>query len=728
MGEVKHVVKSLEKKGALVVELPARLPVYSEPSPPLPENLQRYLTGQGIRLYSHQVELLKKVRAGKNVVLTTSTASGKTLAFTLPVAEQLMENPFATALMIYPMKALSYDQLKGLVDLEQAALELNPAVYDGDTPRSLRKEIRETSRAIITNPHALHYYLPWHPMWKRFFSNLEFVVLDEAHWYRGIFGTNVAFLLRRLFRILDHYGAHPRLIVSSATMADPVSHAGNLTGQPFEPVNRDGSEKGKKHFVFWDANQGGERSQHSQTAELAAACIDQGLQTLCFTVSRKMAELTAVWAGDMTRGEVVPYRAGYAPEERRRIERRFKEGELAGITSTNALELGVNIGGLDAVVIGGYPGTVSSFHQRAGRAGRSGQESLVVQVLYDNPLDAHISARPRYLFEEPSEQAVISLGNKRILEGHVLCAGEELPLKREDEQWFGPHLVPLVKSLVARKMLRPAPGFFPGVKAPVRPRYVYPGKGAGFKVKLSSIGDDHWKLICDGEVLEDLAPRQACTEAHPGAVYLHKARRYRVAGVDRDSRTVELVPYNQDTYTTPLIDKETAVKTILDTRENKRYGIYYGDVRVTETVYGYALKTPREVLFKKELSSPLAVTLDTRAAWVVLKKGAPGLGALHAAEHVLIGVTPLLAMCDRWDVGGLARQGEIYIYEGCEGGVGIAERLYQEFELLVEKALDVLLNCRCDDGCPRCVMSPKCGNGNEPLDKAGAVRFLKLLL
>ena len=728
MGRVKEVVETLEKKGALVVELPARPPVYSEPSSPLPENLQRYLADRGIRLYSHQVELLEKLRAGENVVLTTSTASGKTLAFTLPMAERLTENPLATALFIYPMKALSYDQLKSLADLEQAGIKLSPSVYDGDTPRSRRKKIRETSRAIITNPHALHYYLPWHTMWKRFFSHLEFVVLDEAHWYRGVFGTNVAFLLRRLFRILDHYGAQPRLIVSSATMADPVSHAASLTGKPFEPVNRDGSEKGKKHFVFWDANQGGERSQHSQTAEIAAACIEQGLQTLCFTVSRKMAELTAVWAGDMTRGEIVPYRAGYAPEERRLIEQRFKEGELAGITSTNALELGVNIGGLDAVVIGGYPGTVSSFHQRAGRAGRLGQESLVVQVLYDNPLDAHISARPRYLFEEPSEQAVISLGNRRILEGHVLCAGEELPVEREDEKWFGAHLVPVVKSLVARKMLRPAPGYHPQGKEPTKPRYVFPGKGAGFKVNLSNIGNDNWKLLCGGEVLEELAARQACTEAHPGAVYLHKARRYRVIRMDRDSRTVELAPFNQDTYTTPLIDKDAAVEAVIEGRENKRYGIYYGDVRVTETVYGYALKTPREVLFKKELDSTLTVTLDTRAAWLALKKGAPGLGALHAAEHVLIGVTPLLAMCDRWDVGGMARQGELFIYEGCQGGVGIAERLFQEFEHLVEKALDVLLNCRCDDGCPRCVMSPKCGNGNEPLDKSGAVRFLKFLL
>ncbi|NLC51773.1 MAG: DEAD/DEAH box helicase, partial [Firmicutes bacterium] len=353
-----------------------------------------------------------------------------------------------------PMKALAYDQLKEFKSLEKGTgIAFSPAVYDGDTPKSKRRGIRNKSRVILTNPHALHLYLSWHKLWQRFFSNLKFVVIDEAHWYRGIFGSNVAYLLRRLQRILDYYqNPEPQFILASATMADPVEHAQKLTGREFSLVARDGSAKGKKTYFFWDTTKNLDKSQHLQTAELFAACVENNLQTLCFTVSRKMSELTARWAQEKVK-DVASYRAGYLAEERRELEEKFKKGEIRGLSSTNALELGINIGGLDAVVIGGYPGTVSSFHQQAGRAGRTGQESLVVQVLYENPLDSYMLTNPNYLFQEPTEQAVISLDNEHFLKSHLLCAAEELPLTAADSRWFGPRCSAIAEELRKEKKL-----------------------------------------------------------------------------------------------------------------------------------------------------------------------------------------------------------------------------------------------------------------------------------
>lgn len=715
-------------------EVPPREASYKKVQPPLPGPLMDYLASrQDMKLYSHQGEVIEKIREGQNVVIVTSTASGKSLAFNLPVLESLWKDPRATALYLYPLKALAYDQLKELKEVErETGLSLKPAVYDGDTPRLERGEIRQQSRLVLSNPHALHCYLPWHRLWRRFFSRLKYIVIDEGHWYRGIFGSNVAFFIRRLRRVLHHYGADPRFILASATMADPVEHGERLTGEKFVLVGRDGSQQGKRNYLFWDTSQDTDRSPHFQVADLFRASVEEGLQTLCFTVSRKMAELTARWAGE-GRGDIASYRAGYLPEDRRELEKGFKEGRLRGIASTNALELGVNIGGLDAVIIGGYPGTLTSFHQRAGRAGRSRQEALVLQLLFDNPLDAYIQANPDYLFQEPVEQAVISLENRYILKNHLLCAGEELSLGREDEAWFGEGYVEGVRELIREGslVLEGIPGQKP--KRGKDRRYLYPREGACFQVSLSSFDNEGYQLVSGDRVLETLSRRQAWIEAHPGAVFLHMTRPYRVKETREKERIILVEPEESDFYTTALSDTFLSRQKNIQTNKQGNLQLYYSQVEVTEKVHSYLLKKYDRVVNQVGLDLG-PIELATMAVGVEIPldeiKGSHD-GGLHGAEHLLIAVTPLLAMCDRWDIGGVSLQekerGFIYIYDAFPGGIGISCRLFHHFGQLVSKAREVAGNCNCHGGCPRCIMSPKCGNNNEPLDKSATIEILEYL-
>lgn len=727
--------QSLQKHVSTIIEKPDSRPQYGELEQPLPPALQGYLKRNKIRLYTHQTDVVRLVRAGSNVALVTATASGKTLAFTLPVFEELLAEPEGTALFLYPMKALSYDQLKDMEELEkETGINLNSAVYDGDTPKAKRKSIRENSRLILSNPHALHWYLAWHRLWSRFFSNLRYVVIDEGHWYRGIYGTNVAFLLRRLLRILEYYKSDPRFIISSATMADPLEHARSLTGREFELVSRDGSSQGRKSYLFWDTSVNPARSHHLQTAELTAACVQHGLQTLCFSVSRKMAELTAAWANKQAGGaRILPYRAGYLPEERRELEKQFKERRIAGIISTNALELGVNIGGLDAVVMGGYPGTIASFHQRSGRAGRAGQQSLVMQMLYDNPLDTYILANPNYLFEEPSEQAVISLGNRQIMKNHVICAAEELPLLKEDSKWFGGAYEGVVSELIKEGTIRIKAGRTGKRPSTSLKQYVYNGTGSFFEVNLSDIDGEIYKLTCGGQVLEELSRRQAYSEAHPGAIFLHRSDAYQVANFDDQEKTIELKPYPRDLYTTPLRETRANVDKIIETRKLRDCSLHFGKVSVTEEIYAYMLYSFSRKIGKTLLQNPLVLHYQTEGVWVTFPKKLRSFnleGSLHAAEHLLIGVAPLLAMCDRWDLGGVSAPAsrELFLYDGFPGGIGICQRLFHNYEILVAKGLEVIGSCLCETGCPKCIMSPKCGSNNEPLDKKGAHALLKGLL
>jgi DEAD/DEAH box helicase domain-containing protein len=721
---------------AYIKKLPPVPAEYAELSEPLPDLLSAYLEQNGLQLYTHQAQTIELARAGANVMLTTPTASGKTLAFNLAVFERLVTEPRATALYLYPLKALTQDQLRALQELEaQAGIEARAAVYDGDTPQHLRPQIRRRSRIILTNPHALHQYLPWHHKWSSFFKNLRYVVLDEAHVYRGVFGSNVALLLRRLRRIAECYGARPQFILSSATMANPEEHGRRLVGLDFEVIPRSGAPQGEKLLIFWNARAEEALSVHRQTSELLARHVRAGFRTICFTVSRKLAELVARWALEELPGSAITsYRAGYMPQDRREIERRLKAGELQGVASTNALELGIDIGGLDAVIISGYPGTVISTWQMAGRAGRGPEPALVTLIGFENPLDQYFMKHPEAFFDRPHEHAILDLENPYIVLGHAMCAAAELPLRPErDERYFGAKLSSAIGELERQGLVQQTPAgcVYRGMARPVD------------VVSLEHISERSVQVICDGELLETLELRRAYEEAHPGAVLLHRGETYIIQSVDWEAGIARAAKEDVEYYTDVLRTVDLDVRGTHEERRTPWGTLALGGVRVTENFLGYRVRRYEKSFGVHELDLP-SLEFETVALWLTLpeklageirRRGLDWEGGLHAAEHALIAMTPYHALCDRWDLGGLSTplhpdtgRATIFLYDGYPGGIGIAEKAHDLFGDLVETTYELVRDCGCEDGCPSCIYSPKCGNQNEPLDKGAALEILRVLL
>ena len=719
--------------------IPAQEAKYGMPGRPLPPCLERYLARGGIRLYTHQVEALEALRAGKNLIITTPTASGKTLAFNLPVFEALHDRPMATALYLYPTKALANDQLKAIRDLEVGTgIAAAGAIYDGDTPSSRRPLIRERSRVILSNPYELHQVLPWHHRWERFFRNLDYVVIDEAHRYRGVFGSHMAYLIRRLRRIARHYGAEPQFILSTATIANPLEFGRNLTGCDCHHVSSDGSPRGRKHFVLYNPFSNGVngKSAHRETEDLLLECLSYGLQTLCFTISRRMAELIALWAHeDLARkgrdpGVVTAYRAGYLPEERRAIEDRLKSGQLKGLTSTNALEVGIDIGGLDAVLISGFPGTIISTWQQAGRAGRRGKDSAAFLIAFQDLLDQYFMRHPETFFGSPHEHAIVDLANPYIVSGHLLCAASELPVHpdRDKPLWPGDLEGP-IRSLTDSHLLRATPH---GV--------VYCGRGrAAEAVKLDSISSETFRMTCNGTLLETMDRAQAFREAHEGAVVLHRGETYLVKEMDLDTRRIRVERADVDYYTDALKAVDLRVVREVNRKEGDGFTLSLGDVEVTEQFTGYRIMKYDSLIGFEPLNLP-PLKFGTRAFWFTLSPSlassisAAGFdlaGSLHGAEHALIGVAPFHVLCDRRDLGGVSTPSHpdtdgpaIFVYDGYEGGIGLAEKAFELMDRIASMAREAVQDCRCDAGCPACIYSPKCGNDNTPLDKAGTVQLL----
>ncbi len=715
-------------------------PVYGTLNVPLGGALESYLEQHRIRLYSHQCDAVNRIRSGKNVIITTPTASGKTLAFNLPVFEELESDAGARALYLYPTKALSNDQFSTLEQMSQfTGIPARPAIYDGDTPQSKRAAIRENSRVIVSNPHELHQVLSWHAKWRPFFSNLKFIVIDEAHRYRGVFGSHIALLIRRLLRLCHHYGSSPQFILSTATLANPLEFAGRLTGLPFELVDEDGSPQGRKHFVlynpFYDGV--GERSTYQETKDLLVSCVKENLQTLCFTGSRKMAELVTLWAREDARRSsarlaesISAYRAGYLPEERRLIERRLKDGEMKGVVSTNALELGIDIGSLDAVIIAGYPGTMMSARQQAGRAGRKGGDSLAILVGFANPLDQYFMHHPHHFFSRSHEHAIIDTGNPYIVSGHLLCAAAELPLNETDDlKYFGELFPELLSDLASSDLTRKTSR-----------GWVYSGRGrAADAVKLDGICGLTFRIMCHGRLLETMDRGQAFREAHKGAIMLHQGETYVVSEMDLETHTVRVTESDVDYYTQPLKVVDLSIIQTLETRVIKGARCAYGDVEVTEQYTSYKIKRKDTIIGVEPLVLP-PITFRTKAFWVIPtpdtgqrlagSKLDPA-GGLHGAEHAVIAIMPLHVMCDRWDIGGLSSPGfgencepVIFVYDGYEGGIGLAEKAYEILPDIFSSAHELIQDCGCDEGCPSCIYSPKCGNDNQPLDKQAAILVL----
>src|SRR6478735_3078243 len=705
--------------------------------------------------WSHQFEAANLAHDGHHVVISTGTASGKSLAFQLPIMDVLARDPRARALYLSPTKALGHDQLRTAHSLTTAVAALTdvaPASYDGDTSSEVRRFARERSRWIFSNPDMIHLsLLRNHARWAVFLRNLRYIVVDECHYYRGVFGSNVAMVLRRLMRLCTRYTATPTVIFASATTASPAATATELIGQTVREVTEDGSPQGARTVALWEpalrtdlVGENGapvRRSAGAEAARVMADLIAEGARTLTFVRSRRGAELTALGArarledvAPELAGRVASYRAGYLAEDRRALERALAEGDLRGLASTNALELGVDIAGLDAVVLAGFPGTVTSFWQQAGRSGRRGQGALILLIARDDPLDTYLVHHPEALLDKPIERVVIDPGNPYVLGPQLLCAATELPLTDAEVRAWNAEDV--ANALVDDGLLRRRPsGYFPSTG--VDPH-------SAVDIRGSSGGQIAILETATGRLLGSADVGRAPATVHPGAVYLHQGETYMVDSLDFEDG-VAFVRAEDPGYTT--FARELTDIAVTGPGERKTFGpITLGlvPVSVTNTVIGY-LRRERsgEVIDFVELDMPTR-TLDTKAVMCTITpealqdNGVEPLripGALHAAEHAAIGLLPLVASCDRGDIGGLstavgpvAGLPTIFVYDGYPGGAGFADRGFEQISTWWDATAAAIEACECPMGCPSCVQSPKCGNGNDPLDKAGAVRVLRLVL
>ncbi|MBI5643809.1 MAG: DEAD/DEAH box helicase [Deltaproteobacteria bacterium] len=737
-------------------EIPPREPSYAQTARPLMPEVKSALEGLGIKkLFCHQAEGIDLIREGRNVVIMTPTASGKSLIYNIPVVESLLEDPDARAMYLFPLKGLEQDQLKAFRELtDRLPLERRggPAekkggrrayvpslseIYDGDTTAYRRKKIRETPPAVVlTNPDMLHLAInAFHQKWERYLRNLKYVIIDEVHTYRGVFGSHVANVLRRLRRIANMYGSDPVFIACSATIANPQELTGMLTGLPFELVEQSGAPRGKRNFIF--LNPRPEVSPYTIATRLFISSVRAGFKTIAFTRARKITELMHTWvneaAPDLNKS-VSSYRAGFLPEERREIEQKLFKGELSGVISTSALELGVDIGGLDVCILVGYPGTISSTWQRSGRVGRSGRDSLIVMVALADALDQYFMRNPLDFFRRNVEAAVLDPENKTILKSHLLCAAAEGYLKPGETIFDAHKYTPVLNDLEREGKIRH------WVKGDIwYPRKRYPQ----MEVSIREAGEAYTIVKEDGKMLGESSSSRVLFDLHPGAVYLHKGVQYRVVRLDMGERKVFCrAAADINYYTRAVTNEETEIISTEDTLELNDAIINLGSLRVTERVTGYIRKHihTNQSLGEFQLELPPSVfttvgiwtAVDESITAEIKAKGYSVAGALHAAEHAAIATLPLFALCDRMDLGGLSYpfnpelgSAAIFIYDGHEGGVGLAKRGFECVRDWFASTISLMEDCPCEIACPSCTQDPKCGNNNEPLDKRGAVMILK---
>ncbi len=734
----------------------ARNPSYGKLDKPLPDVLQERLEKRGLsRLYTHQAAAINRAREGKNVVVATSSASGKSLCYNIATLEAILSEKRSRALYLFPTKALAQDQLRALRELAHPGI-LQPAeiaTFDGDTPQPERAEIRKSARIILSNPDMLHLgILPNHQYWSRVLAHLRYIILDEAHAYRGVFGSHVSGVMRRLRRLCELYGSRPQFFCSSATIANPGEHAEKLVGLPFEVVDNDGSPHGKKYFVFWnppiiDKAKSTRRSANSEATYLFTELVNQDIRSLTFARTRRLTELIYVYSkrrlseqlnNPRKSEQISPYRAGYLPEERRKIEKDLFGGRLLGVVATNALELGIDIGDLDATVLSGYPGSIASTWQQAGRSGRSRGESLSFLIGLDGPLDQYLMRHPEAFFGKRVEFALVNPANPYILRAHLLCAAWEQPLSAEDEKIFGPAMQAEIKALEQEGLLRER-----SKRWYLAPSVTYPAQA----VNIRSASSENYSVIdtSSGQLMETVESSVAFFQIHPGAVYLHQGDSYLITDLDIRSRTALAKPVEVNYYT---VTKELTDIRIMKTLQQKSFkdiGIYLGEVEVTTAVVGFKKKAQfTEAVIGEEALDLPPITFPTIALWFdVPAEMAPKLagaeldfaGGLHATEHAAIGILPLFALCDRNDIGGVSTplhpdtgRAQVFIYDAYPGGIGIAEKGFAIIKELWQATLNAVNECPCEEGCPSCIQSPKCGNNNKPLDKKAAQMIMESLL
>lgn len=725
---------------------------FRELSEPLPKAVAGLVPDQG--LWSHQAAAIDHVRSGTSVAIATGTASGKSLCFQLPIAEAIAAGPLpATALLLFPTKALAQDQLRSMTALNVPGLLA--ATYDGDSSQEEKKWTRAHANVLLTNPEMLHVgMLPFHAQWGTYFKRLRYVVVDELHMLRGMFGSNVAHVLRRLRRICAHYGSDPVFIFTSATIGDPSALASTLCGLPVESVTEDGSPKGERLFVLWDPNainDGTEEeplsvSSSRDTAELMSALVKAEHRTIAFCRSRKGTELVTADVQRRLTKRLSPtvrsYRGGYLTSERREIETQLFDGTLRGVVATSALELGIDVGGLDACILNGFPGTIASMWQQAGRAGRESQQSLAVLVAGDDQLDQWFVHNPSELFLRSPEPAVVNTANPYVLHPHLACAAFELPLTDADEAWWPDVLDDAVRELVQDDQLK--------IRMPTARAdrgAVWSGRGRpASRIGLRSASVNEFRIATnDGSLIGTVDGSRAFRLVHPGAIYLHQGTTWRVVELDLEDHVAFVEPHDGGEYT--QVRAVTDIR-ILDTEQERTIGaadLCLGAVEVETTVIGYRRfdTFTREQLGVHDLDLPSS-KLVTRGFWYIIGDSvtsAAGIGpaelpgALHAAEHAGIGILPLFAICDRWDVGGVSTPylpetgaATIVIHDAFPGGAGMAELGFAAADRHLPSTLQIIESCRCESGCPSCIQSPKCGNGNEPLNKAAAIELLRAVL
>jgi DEAD/DEAH box helicase domain-containing protein len=742
--------------------LPARVGRHADwPDQIRSEVIEAVRTAGIERPWQHQARVATHAIGNTSVVVATGTASGKSLAYLVPVLSALLDGSEApngrgaTALYLAPTKALAADQRRAVARLAAPlGTAVRPAVYDGDTPFEEREWVRQYATYVLTNPDMLHTgILPGHARWSSFLRALRYVVIDECHTYRGVFGSHVAQVIRRLRRLCARYGSDPVFLLASATAADPAEAATRLTGVPVVEVTDDASPRGELAFALWEpplTELSGERGAPvrrtavAEAADLLTDLVIQGTRTVAFVRSRRGAELVSVIAKERLAEvdaslprRVGAYRGGYLPEERRAIERDLHDGRLLGLASTTALELGVDVSGLDAVLLAGYPGTRASLWQQAGRAGRGGQGALAVLIARDDPLDTYLVHHPEALFQRPVESTVLDPDNPYVLAPHLCAAAAELPLGEADLKLFGPAAADLVGQLEQRGLLRRRAGGWYWTRRERAADLTDIRGGGGNPVRVVEAGT--------GRLLGTVDAGSAHATVHEGAVHLHQGRTYLVRRLDLDE-SVALVEEADPAYST--MARDVVSVSVLEVEREEAWGdarLCFGSVEVTNQVVSFLRRRliTGEILGEHKLDLPPR-TLRTRAVWWTMTDDQLDAahvhpeelpGALHAAEHASIGLLPLFATCDRWDIGGVSIAlhpdtglPTVFVYDGHPGGAGFAERAFHTARNWLTATREAIASCDCDFGCPSCVQSPKCGNGNDPLDKAAAVRVLDALL
>ena len=689
------------------------------------------------RLYSHQAQSIRSALSGQNVVLSTSTASGKTLSYQIPVLDELIKDPTAHALFLFPLKALERDQCEAFSSLAPKS-GIDVAVYDGDTSDAERRKIRSNPpRVIVTNPDMLHLgFLAFHNSWKKFLSNLAYVALDEAHTYKGIFGSHINQLITRLKRVCARYGASPRFIACSATIANPGEFVSTLIGEEVSVVSKSGAPASTRHFMFLNPF----LSPYTIAARLFVRSINLGLKTIVFTRARKITELITLWVMSDAPGlrkRVSSYRAGFLPEERREIEKKLFSGALDGVISTSALELGIDVGGLDVCILVGYPGTIVNTWQRGGRVGRSGQPSAVVMIAGADALDQYFLRNPDDFFRRGFEEAILDPFNVEVLKRHLPCAAAEFPIS-PTESWLENDVVKeALDNLVEEGVLYRGPsGMITSMNA--RPHR---------NVDLRSVGQSFSIFSRDGRKLIGVSSgNRAYHETHLGAIYLHRSTQYAVTGFDQEKRNVFVEPVNYNYYTKTLSEKTTTILgSPIRHKDFEGFSVREAKLKVTEHIHGFENRRTSG----QELISTVALDLqpepfETVGIWIeisdnikkkVEKRSLHFMGGIHALEHAAISMFPLFALCDRNDIGGISTpyheqvcKSAVFIYDGHPGGVGLAHKAFDVITDLLQKTRSLVQSCECETGCPSCIHSPKCGSGNKPLDKSACLMILDELL